>query len=161
MYHLDFFNSPHQYSIFQKETNKTHCGGILFLIYIILMIFISLAYILDYALNEKYEMENYVVDSLFDFRTISEQFDLKFDQNVNQNTEFKIQINVNYDAYAEEQEYNIDEIMDNFFMVHKNIFYRGYFCDNFICPDNQGYSHIFFNITKPIYDGSEHLQFYY
>ena len=56
---IDFFNSNPQYSIFQKETNKTYFGGILFILYIIIMIFISLAYIVDFAINEKYEIETY------------------------------------------------------------------------------------------------------
>ena len=65
MYFLDFFNSPPQYSIFKKEKNKTQFGGILFMIYIIIMLIISLIYILDYAINDKYEIESFEIDSLF------------------------------------------------------------------------------------------------
>ena len=54
---IDFLNSSPHYFIFQKESNKTNFGGILFLIFLILMFFISLIYILDYALNEKYEIQ--------------------------------------------------------------------------------------------------------
>ena len=46
---FDFLIMPPQFSIFKKETNKTQFGGVLFLIYLIVMFFISLAYILDYA----------------------------------------------------------------------------------------------------------------
>ena len=40
--------------IFQQKTNKTLFGGILFIIYIIIMFIISFIYILNYALNDKY-----------------------------------------------------------------------------------------------------------
>lgn len=45
MYALDFFNTSPQYSIFQKETNKTTFGGIIFLLFLIGMFILSLAYI--------------------------------------------------------------------------------------------------------------------
>jgi len=54
MRNLDFLSESPKMFIFNKETNKTYFGGILFLIYITIMILISLAYILDYAFNDKY-----------------------------------------------------------------------------------------------------------
>ena len=67
---LDFFNYPPQYSIFQKETNKTVFCGVLFLLYLIIMFLISLACILDYAINEKFEIEYYKVNSFFNKKTL-------------------------------------------------------------------------------------------
>ena len=58
---LDFFGISPTLSIFQTEANKTNFGGVLFTIYIIIMFFISLAYIIDYASNEKYEMESFTI----------------------------------------------------------------------------------------------------
>ena len=52
MHFLDFLSSSPKFFIFQKDTAKTNFGGILFLIYIIVMISISLAYIVNYAVNE-------------------------------------------------------------------------------------------------------------
>ena len=57
MHFLDFLNEPPKIYIFQKEKNKTNFGGVLFLIYIIIMIMISLIYIFDYAFNDKYTYE--------------------------------------------------------------------------------------------------------
>ena len=57
MYHLDFFSESPKTFIFQKEANKTKFGGFLFIIYIIIMSFISIAYILDYRYNDKYVVE--------------------------------------------------------------------------------------------------------
>ena len=57
MEYLDFLSSSPSFSIFQKKTNKTKFGGILFLIYLIIMLFICLIYILDFILNEKYDIQ--------------------------------------------------------------------------------------------------------
>ena len=65
---LDFLNSQHQYYIFGRETNKTNFGGVLFLIYLIIMIFISSMYILDFAFNEKYEIVSFTIDTFFSNR---------------------------------------------------------------------------------------------
>ena len=54
MQNFDFLSTSPNIFIFRKETNKTIFGGILFLIYIIIMILISLLYILDYTLNENF-----------------------------------------------------------------------------------------------------------
>ena len=60
MHFLDFLSESPKFYIFQRETNKTNFGGVLFLIYVIIMILISLLYILDYALNDKYTYESYI-----------------------------------------------------------------------------------------------------
>ncbi len=54
---LDFLSSSPELSIFQNRANKTKFGGILFLLYMILMLFISLLYILDYILKEDFDIE--------------------------------------------------------------------------------------------------------
>ena len=57
---LDFISTSPNFFIFQNEANKTNFGGVLFLIYIIIMFFISLGYILDYHINPKYVIETSV-----------------------------------------------------------------------------------------------------
>ena len=57
MHCFDFLSDSPKVSIFQKARNKTNFGGVLFLIYIIIMILISVAYILDYINNEKFSYE--------------------------------------------------------------------------------------------------------
>ena len=54
---LDFLSTFPRFYIFQEKRNQTNFGGVLFLIYIIIMIILSLTYILDFALNPKYEIE--------------------------------------------------------------------------------------------------------
>ena len=48
---FDFLNSLPQLYFLEKKTNKTLFGGILFIIYFLLMLTISIFYILDYCLN--------------------------------------------------------------------------------------------------------------
>ena len=53
---LDFLSSPSQMYILQKRTNQTIFGGILFIIFIIITMNILIVYILDFYLNDKYDI---------------------------------------------------------------------------------------------------------
>ena len=57
MNNFDFFSHPPNIFIFKKYSNKTTFGGVLFLIYITIMIGISFIFIIDYVYNEKYVIE--------------------------------------------------------------------------------------------------------
>ena len=141
---IDFLNSSPHYFIFQKESNKTNFGGILFLIFLILMFFISLLYILDYALNEKYEIENYTVDT-YEKIDYSQLDKLDFSPEINQEVSFIIKVVFNY-----YEGFYIDknELIDNFFLQYGENYYKGYFCPLYECHNNRGDSFIIFNITK-------------
>lgn len=54
---IDFLSSAPNLFIFKNKTNKTNLGGFFFLSYLIIMFFISCAYILDYILYDKYETQ--------------------------------------------------------------------------------------------------------
>ena len=152
MYYLDFFNSPPQYSIFQKEKNRTQFGGVLFLIYIIVMLFISLVYILDFAINEKYDIEYMTIDSLFSSRSPIEQSELKFDQNVNPMTKFRIRIGLDYQRYIDEKRVNIKQFLDDVYMEYNSTIYKGSFCDNYNCQTAEGdTSYLNFDISMNAY----------
>jgi len=58
MYYLDFLSESPKLFIFQKQSNKTNFGGVLFLIYIIIMLLISSTYIANYIINDKYTYES-------------------------------------------------------------------------------------------------------
>ena len=141
---IDFLNSSPHYFIFQKESNKTNFGGILFLIFLILMFFISLLYILDYALNEKYEIENYTVDT-YEKIDYSQLDKLDFSPEINQEVSFIIKVVFNY-----YEGFYIDknELIDNFFLQYGENYYKGYFCPTYECQNDKGDSFIIFNITK-------------
>ena len=53
---FDFLSEPPQMLFFQNESNKTSFGGILFIIYIIFVSILSIILILDFCLNDKYEI---------------------------------------------------------------------------------------------------------
>ena len=61
---LDFLSDSPKLFIFQKEVIKTNFGGVLFLLYIITMILISLAYLLAYSINDKYSVEIATSDNM-------------------------------------------------------------------------------------------------
>jgi len=63
MHFLDFLSSPPNLFVFQKKTAKTKFGGILFCFYIIIMISICLAYIINYTVNDKYSFEIKIIDN--------------------------------------------------------------------------------------------------
>ena len=63
MHFLDFLSSPPNLFILQEKKAKTNCGGILFCFYIIIMLSISLAYIINYAVNDKYSVEIKIIDN--------------------------------------------------------------------------------------------------
>ena len=60
---FDFLSSPPNLFILQEKKAKTNCGGILFCFYIIIMLSISLAYIINYAVNDKYSVEIKIIDN--------------------------------------------------------------------------------------------------
>jgi len=53
---LDFLSSPPQMYFLRKRTNKTLFGGILFIIYIFIMLNIFIVYTLDFFLNDRYNI---------------------------------------------------------------------------------------------------------
>ena len=54
---LDFLSSPPQMYFLNKRTSKTIFGGILFIIYIILIMDIFIFYTLNFYYNDKYDIK--------------------------------------------------------------------------------------------------------
>ena len=52
---LDFISRSPQLPIFRESSNKNNLGGVLFLIFIIILILLAIAYISDFAMNERYK----------------------------------------------------------------------------------------------------------
>ena len=153
---FDFLIMPPQFSIFKKETNKTQFGGVLFLIYLIVMFFISLAYILDYAVNDKYEIEFSLVNSFFSKKNPIDISNGRFDSGVNPEINFIFYVGINYalNEYGiPYQNISIEEIEKNLFLENNGNFYKGKFCNNFDCMTGLGDRSFFiFNITKKIFE---------
>ena len=75
---LDFFSEPPQINYCKKETNQTFFGGILFFIYIAVMVIISAIYTLDYFINDKYDIQYSLIKN-----TESNALKLNQDQELN------------------------------------------------------------------------------
>ena len=56
MHGFDFLSHAPINFIFEKNSNKTNLGGVLTLIYLILVILITIAYMYDYSVNSKYSV---------------------------------------------------------------------------------------------------------
>ena len=83
---IDFLSEYPRFFIFEQEVNKTTFGGILFLLYAIIMLIISISYILLYALNDKYEIEFLTIKN----QTLTKNSDeLDKDPDLNPTLEFK------------------------------------------------------------------------
>ena len=51
---LDFLSGSPNTLIFEKNSNKTNFGGVLTMIYLIILLIIIITYMVDYAVNPKY-----------------------------------------------------------------------------------------------------------
>ena len=105
MDYLDFFSESPKVYIFNKETNKTKFGGFLFIIFIVVMIIISLAYILDFAFNNSYKVEfTRYFNSTSMMRLNKTDFIKYFPRELDQEFSFKINIrNHNFDPIIENE----------------------------------------------------------
>ena len=63
---FDYLNSPPQLYFLNKRTNKTIIGGSLFLLYIIVISIIFIYYIVNYYLNDKYDISYSFHKTFFD-----------------------------------------------------------------------------------------------
>ena len=116
MDYLDFFSESPKVYIFNKETNKTKFGGFLFIIFIVVMIIISLAYILDFAFNNSYKVEfTRYFNSSSMMRLNNTDFIKYFPLELDQEFSFKINI----------RNHNFDPIIENEVNEEFAFFYNG------------------------------------
>lgn len=153
---LDFLTAPPNIFIFEKEHNKTSLGGILFLIFIIIMALISIIYIFTFIKNDKYLIEYspvfYTSDMLMDLiKNQGEIYNPSFDLTIN----FSIIPEELSDKYLLYDIYDEKYIKGNYsegeitFKVKKNILYFPfdiiYICENESCseevPPQTGYAY--------------------
>ena len=64
MRNIDFISGSPTLSIFKEGANKTNAGGIIFLIYIIILILLAAAYIYDYVNKDPYEFDHHLVKGI-------------------------------------------------------------------------------------------------
>ena len=90
---LDLLSESPKLFIFKQSTNKTNFGGVLFFLYILVMVIISLFYIINYAINDKYMYES----SNF-YYEMTEPENTK----LNQNNKYNPYLNVSISFYSDD-----------------------------------------------------------
>ena len=120
MHFLDFLNESPNFFIFQKKANQTNFGGVLFLIYILIMILISLAYILDYELNDKYTYESFTF-----YNYTADNNELNKDENLN--PFFNLTISLDYHG-----DFAVYDISNNKFLESDDIDFFSYSSNYYI-----------------------------
>ena len=68
MHSLDFLSESPKFFIFQQGSNKTNLGGVLFFIYILIMMSISFGYLYDYFTGKRYIVESSLIEDLIDYK---------------------------------------------------------------------------------------------
>ena len=84
---LDFVSRSPQLSIFKEGANKTKFGGVIFLIYIIILITLAIIYLDDYIEGDKYEFNSVIVKKSFN-QFVEERQNNYIDPNLNIEIEF-------------------------------------------------------------------------
>ena len=102
---LDFLSEPPQMLFFQKESNKTYFGGVLFIIFIIVVSILSIIHILDFCLNDKYEIYYSLI------RNDGSEKDLQYDDEMDPLMNFSI------DVWGVNEQLEIFEPNENFFIA--------------------------------------------
>lgn len=103
MYYADFLSQPPMNLISQKKAQKTNIGGFLSIIYIFIMIYISLAYIIDYFGNDKYLVEYY---SFFN-TTNDDNMKLNDDPELDPEINFSFELLNGHDKALSEENYKL------------------------------------------------------
>ena len=102
---LDFLSESPQMLFFQKESNKTYFGGVLFIIFIIVVSILSIIHILDFCLNDKYEIYYSLI------RNDGSEKDLQYDDEMDPLMNFSI------DVWGVNEQLEKFEPNENFFIA--------------------------------------------
>ena len=77
MRRLDFISGAPQLAIFKEDANKTNLGGVLYLIYILVLLLLAIIYFFDFFRNEKYEFDYTLVKLKYGDNKLRENEDMK------------------------------------------------------------------------------------
>jgi len=158
MHSLDFLSESPKYFIFQKGANKTNLGGVLFTIYILIMMSISFGYIYDYCTGKKYIVESSKIEDLLDNKKAKELLE-KDEFNPEKN--FSI---ILYDYYGKNlsenfriRDFKTKEIIERGTFFKRRVsdfgFYIEYNCENENCTKRKEDNTYFSYFVKILYQG--------
>ena len=105
MHSLDFLSDSPKYFIFHKNANKTNLGGVVFILFMIIILFITTFYLYDFFydiyMDQKYEISA---------STIEEIIGEENDEKLKSESEMNPKISFNIELYN----YNFTPLSDNF-----------------------------------------------
>ena len=106
---FDFLSSPPQLYFLQKKANKKLFGGILFIIYFLIMLIVMIFYILDFYLNDRYDIKY----SLYKNFTANEE-------EYNKNDELNSLLNFSVSLKKCSENFSEEEINDDILILDEN-----------------------------------------
>ena len=98
---LDFISGAPQLSIFKEGSNQTNLGGILYFIYLIILILLAIIYFADYFGNDKYEFNYTLVKESYE--KIEESKSQK-NEHLNYDIEFMFKLGIDNESTPLESE---------------------------------------------------------
>ena len=108
---FDFLSSPPQMYFRQKKANKKLFGGILFIIYFLIMLIVTIFYILDFYLNDRYDIKY----SLYKNFTSN-------DEEYNKNDELNTYLNFSFNIRKFTEDFDEIESDNRISIFEENIF---------------------------------------
>ena len=120
---LDIMSESPKLFIFHGNSNKTKFGGILSFIFMIGMLFISLAYILDYILNDKYKIEYSLI---YEYMTPQKRIDKNSNPKLCPTIDFGFELKDMHDNILSDNfvifDMNYEQFIDrNFSLIKRNV----------------------------------------
>ena len=113
---LDFLSYPPQMYYFQKRANKTIFGGLLFILYFLIMLVVTIFYLLDFYLNDRYD----IVYSLYkNYTGLGEEYNKIEDLNPHLNFSFDLK-KITIDLEEKDLSDNYFIVDDNFSIIERN-----------------------------------------
>ena len=159
MHSLDFLSESPKYFIFQKGTNKTNLGGVLFLLYILIIMSISFVYLYDYFTGKTYIVESSKIEDVIDSE--EKRKELLENNEINPEKYFSIELSDYYGNNLSEnfqiRDFKTGEKIERGVFFKKRVsdfyFYIEYICGNENCTKRKEDNTHFNYIVEIQYEG--------
>lgn len=165
MHFIDYFSgSIRNDTFFQKKSKGTIFGIFLSLIYFIFFAFVSFFYIIDYSLNDKYEIQSL---SIINMTTMEEIEKMNEDPDLNPELDFFFELvddnneylSERFKLYEKSSNQFLEKVEDNFYHIRTRVsnlnLYVVYFCDFNEClieEEDNGKLYLFLRIYYKSFD---------
>lgn len=152
---LDFLSKSPNALIFGQKSSKTNLGGVLTVIYLIIVLIIAVAYLFDYGVNNKYSVLYVSEHGIISTEEGIERF---FDEKLNPKISFKINFstnaNINNFLLAKYNLINQEISVNDLGKEYQDIPLNFYYTILYKCPNN------YTNCTLRKEDNPEGLKYF-